>query len=116
VKTSLVVRATASANSIGAHRHPLLEDGNMSFPRGTYLTEIVGGDDEQSMQLTHRVAYAPLIERLLREGVAGYACIVSSPKSFYRRTHRSDVPSPQASMIRRGGLLKSTGKAYPDCS
>lgn len=92
MKTSLVVRATASANSIGAHGHPLLEDGNMSFPRGTYLTEIVGGDDEQSMKLTHRVTHAPLIERLLREGVAGYACIVSSPKSFYREAHRSDVP------------------------
>ncbi len=65
----------------------------MSFPRGTYRTAIVGGNDEQSITLTHRVAHAPLLERLLRESVAGYACIVSSPKSFYRKTHRSDVPS-----------------------
>lgn len=93
MKASLVVRATASANSIGAHGHPLLEDGNMSFPHGTYLTDIVGGDDEQSMKLTHRITDAPLIERLLRERIAKYACIVSSPKSFYRKAHRSDVPS-----------------------
>ena len=65
----------------------------MSFPRGAYLTEIVGGEDEQSMELTHRITDAPLIERLLRDGVAEYACIVSSPKSFYRRTHRSKAPS-----------------------
>ena len=93
MKTSLVVRASASANSIGAHGHPLLEDGNMSFPRGTYCTEIVGGQDEQSMELTHSIAHAPLIERLLKDRVAKYACIVSSPKSFYRVAHRSGVPS-----------------------
>ena len=93
MRSSIVVRASASANSIGVHGHPLLEDGNKSFPHGTYRTEIEGRQDEQSMELTHYIAGAPLIERLLKDGVASYACIVSSPKSFYRVAHPSDVLS-----------------------
>jgi len=89
MKASLIVQAGASSNSIGAHGHPLLEDGNMSFPRGEYRLDIKGGPKEASMTVDHSIAHAPFIQRLLRAGSAGYACIVSSPTSFHRVTHRS---------------------------
>lgn len=64
----------------------------MSFPKGEYRMNIAGGPDEASLELDHAIANAPLIQALLQDGSAEYACIVSSPTSFYRVTHRSADP------------------------
>ena len=88
----LVMEAATAANTIGAHDHPVLEEGNLSFPRGRYVIGFVSRDDGPSFELVHGLDGAGLISRLLRRGEARYACVVSSPRSFYRRTHLSDVP------------------------
>ena len=84
--------AATAANTIGSHGHPVLEEGNLSFPQGRYIVGFVSRDDGPSFELVHRLEGAGLISRLLQHGKAQYACIVSSPRSFYRRTHLSDVP------------------------
>ena len=87
----LVTEAAASANTIGAHGHPVLEEGNLSFPGGRYVIGFVGHEDRPSFELVHRLEGASLISRLLQHHRAQYGCVVSSPRSFYRRTHLSEV-------------------------
>ena len=78
------------ANAIRSHEHPMLESGNLSFPKGRYWLDFVPGEDRSSYRITHRVEGAALINRLLEEGKARYTCIVSSPVSGYRQTHVSE--------------------------
>lgn len=92
--TEIITKAAESANTIGSYRHPVLEEGNLSFPNGRYV--IAFPDDavsHEELRLEHRVERAGLIKRLIRQEKAEYACIVSSPKSFYRRTLRQSSPS-----------------------
>ena len=78
-----------ASNAIRAHGHPILETGNLSFPKGRYALDFEAGDDRSSYTITHRISGAPLINRLLNDQRARYACIVSSPISSYRVTHVS---------------------------
>lgn len=84
--------AAAAANTIGSHGHPVLEEGNLSFPHGCYAIGFARGEDGPSFELVHRLEGAGLISRLLQQGRAQYGCVVSSPRSFYRRTHLSQLP------------------------
>ena len=81
--------ASAPSNAVRSHDYPMLESGNLSFPKGRYLLDFCPGEDRSSYVITHRIEGAPLIDRLLESGQAQYACIVSSPISSYRRTHVS---------------------------
>ena len=85
----LVTEAAAAANTIGSHDHPVLEEGNLSFPLGRYVVGFVGGDGS-SFELMHRLEGAALISDLLRQKKARYGCIVSSPRSFYRKMHLAE--------------------------
>ncbi len=78
------------SNSVRSHDHPMLESGNLSFPKGRYLLDFCLGEDRLSYVIEHRIEGAALIERLLAAGQAQYACIVSSPISSYRRTYLSN--------------------------
>lgn len=81
--------APGPSNAVRSHHHPMLESGNLSFPRGRYFLDFCPGEDRSSYFITHRIEGAPLIGRLLETGQAQYACIVSSPISSYRWTHIS---------------------------
>ena len=83
------VAAPGPSNSIRSDHHPILESGNLSFPRGRYALDFQLGDDRASCALTHRIQQAPLITRLVDAGQAQFACVVSSPISSYRKTHLS---------------------------
>lgn len=86
----LVTAAATSANTIGSHSHPVLEEGNLSFPEGRYIVGFEGQQDGPSFNLVHQVEGAGLISDLLKQEKARYACIVSSPRSFFRKTHLAD--------------------------
>ena len=86
---SIVAVEPSPSNAIRAHEHPVLEPGNLSFPKGRYELEFIPGEDRLSFVVTHRVEGAPLVTRLLESGRARYVCIVSSPISSYRQTHVS---------------------------
>ena len=70
----------------------MLESGSLSFPNGRYSLDFRLGEDRSSYTITHRIRGAALITRLLEAGHARFVCIVSSPKSSYRRTHISETP------------------------
>ena len=86
------VVAPGPSNAIRSHDHPMLESGNLSFPRARYRLELLPGEDRSSYTITHHIEGAPLISRLLESQQARYACIVSSPISAYRETHVSIDP------------------------
>ena len=90
--TRIVTAARSSSNAIRSHTHPILEEGNLSFPSGTYAVAFEDGPDRSSFHLEHQIEGAPLIARLLDEGKAKYVCTVSSPISSYRATHISREP------------------------
>lgn len=83
------VVAPGPSNAIRSDDHPILESGNLAFPRGRYTLDFQPGDDRSSCTLIHRIEHAPLITRLVEAGQARYACVVSAPVSSYRKTHLS---------------------------
>ena len=80
---------SGASNAIGSHSHPMLESGNLSFPNGKYSVEFQPIANGPGFHVAHHIEGAPLIPRLIEEGSAEYACIVSSPLSSYRKIHRS---------------------------
>lgn len=70
--------------------YPAIEDGNLSFPDGEYLVENTPQRDGASVVLSHAIEGAALLERLISEGKARYACVVSVPATGYRRLYLSD--------------------------
>ena len=83
------VAAPGPSNAVRSGHQPILESGNLAFPRGRYMLDFVPGSDRSSCTLVHRIEHAPLITRLVEAGRAQYACVVSAPVSSYRKTHLS---------------------------
>ncbi len=70
--------------------YPTIEDGNLSFPEGEYRVEDTPQRDGTSVALSHAIKGAALLERLISEEQARYACLVSVPATGYRRLYLSD--------------------------
>lgn len=71
--------------------YPTLEDGNFSFPNGNYSpTAKPVKDSENEITVEHKISGAAFIERLIEEESAKFACLVSSPKTAYRKIVVSD--------------------------
>lgn len=87
--SEIVTVAQSSSNAIRSHSFPTLESGNVSFPEGRYVVNLIGREDCCSFTINHRVEGAPLVDQLLAERKAIYVCVVSSPLSSYRQTHQS---------------------------
>ena len=68
--------------------YPVLER-NLSYPRGEYRVEPSPRRDGHSAELRHVVVNAPFVEAMLREGRAVYACLVSVPRTGYRKLEQS---------------------------
>lgn len=83
------VVAPGPSNAIRSDHHPILEAGNLAFPRGRYTLAFQPDDNHLSCTLVHRIEHAPLITRLIKTGQAQYGCVVSAPVSSYRKTHLS---------------------------
>ena len=75
------------SNTVRAHKHPILETGNLSFPSGKYYLDFKSNIEQESYVIHHRIEGAALVERLLKENKAQFACVVSSPISSYREIH-----------------------------
>ena len=81
-----------ASNSIGSHRHPILESGNLAFPKGRYFVNLERDGSGEGFCLTHRLEGTPLLARLIADGKAQFACTISSPRSAYRKVHLSSMP------------------------
>lgn len=80
-----------SSEAVRSMPYPVLEPGSLSYENGEYaVSGLEMGADGASVALKHEIAGAPLLESLLREQKAKYACLVSAPSTGYRRLELSD--------------------------
>lgn len=78
------------ADSVRVFLHPVLEEGNLSFPNGDYTPEIQIGTDGSSAVVRHIVRQAPFVERLVARKQAVCCCAISIPITGYRRLFWTD--------------------------
>lgn len=78
------------ADAVRVFQHPVLEEGNLSFPNGEYAPEIKIDTDDYSTVVRHIVHQAPFIERLVERKQAACSCVVSIPITGYRRLFVAD--------------------------
>ena len=70
--------------------HPAVEDGNFSFPQGDYqVSHEPSAESITEVILYHKLEGAPFIQKMIEEGRAEFACLVSVPKTGYRKLHTS---------------------------
>ena len=70
--------------------HPAIEDGNFSFPEGDYqVSHEPTGNSGTEVVLYHTLKGAPFIQKMIDQGKAEFACLVSVPKTGYRKLHTS---------------------------
>ena len=69
--------------------YPVLEEGNLSYPEGEYAADVERKSDT-SVSVNHKISNAALLENLIDEKIAKYACLVSIPLTNYRKIHISD--------------------------
>ena len=81
----------SSSETVRCLPYPILESGSLSYHRGEYRVTALAGGDGRSVTLRHEIQGAPLVDSLLREGRARYACLVSVPATGYRRLEQSDT-------------------------
>lgn len=77
--------------------YPVLEDGNLSYPRGDYEVDAKPQDDGTSAIIHHTIRDAPFLDRILQQGQAKYGCLVSVPLTGYRKLDLSDNAYQQVS-------------------
>ena len=71
--------------------HPAIEDGNRSFPQGSYqVRHKPSVESSTEVILYHKLEGAPFIQSLIDRGDAKFACLVSVPKTGYRELRTSD--------------------------
>ena len=93
--TIIEIRTTDPSTEVRSFPWPVLQRGDPSFPDGVFSTEIEASSNRRSIRLTHQLAGVPLIERLINQNKACFACTVASPISAYRLLHRSNHSSYQ---------------------
>ncbi len=71
--------------------YPVLEEGNLSFPDAKYEVSI-NSQGDTSVCIDHKIENARFIQKLLNDGKAKYACMVSLPIVGYRKLHISESP------------------------
>lgn len=87
---------SGAAETVRFVPYPVLEAGSLSYENGEYrVTTRVSSECGNRVTLTHKVTGAPLVEDLLREGKARYACLVSVPATGYRRLLQAAEPTQQ---------------------
>ena len=75
----------SSSETVRSFPYPALDEGNLSFPNGSYESEfqaVVGGC---TVHVQHEIQGAPLVRRLVEEGKAACSCVVAIPVTGYRR-------------------------------
>ena len=78
--------------------YPAIEDGNFSFPDGVY--EVVpkpSGSSATKVALRHELKGASFVEKLIQNGEAQFACLVSVPKTGFRKLCRADSDEQEIS-------------------
>ena len=86
----ILAKDGASTNAMPARDFPVIEGGNDSFPDGNYMIDTeADGSHPSRFIMQHTVEGARLVERLLAEKKAVFACAIAAPRSAYREILRS---------------------------
>ena len=86
----ILAKDGASTNALPARNYPVIEGGNDSFPDGNYMIDTeADGSHPSRFIMRHAVEGARLVERLLAEKKAVFACAISAPRSAYREILQS---------------------------
>ena len=89
---SISIRDLGPATTSRVLPWPVLEAGNMSYPKGEYSIAVDYRrikDPRRALSLTHMVEGAPLIARWQGEGHLQFVVAVAAPLSAYRTLHAS---------------------------
>ena len=71
--------------------YPTIEEGNFSFPDGVYNIEHKVLETGSLARLMHKISGAHFFEKLIKEGQAKFGCLVSVPKTGYRKLLLSET-------------------------
>ena len=90
MRTKITVSASDIESTTRAFPWPVVESGNGSFPEGTYTVVCEDKNLGKSIQLTHEIQGAGLIEKWADAGKLKYVCGIAAPISMYKRMHVSN--------------------------
>lgn len=79
---------------------PVLEDGNLSFLDASYNPIPKSSNEECSLLLEHRIENATFLQQLIKDQKAKFACLVSIPRTGYRRLEFFEHSSNDVQMVR----------------
>lgn len=74
-----------ASETVRSFPYPALDEGSLSFPDGNYEADIQAVASRHAAHVRHGIQGAPLVRRLVEEGKAACACVVSVPVTGYRR-------------------------------
>ena len=69
--------------------YPSLEDGNLSYPEGTYEGVVRSLGDGTSVQVNHKLTNAEFIDRQIQRGRAQFGCLLAVRTTGYRKLFMS---------------------------
>lgn len=77
---------------------PVLSPGSVDYDDGIeYSADTARMRDGNVVQVSHKLVGDSLVSRLVREGAATFACVVSLPSTMYRRIFVADSQTPECS-------------------
>lgn len=88
------------AHIVSVQPFPVLEEGNLSFLEASYNPIPKSSNEECSLLLEHRIENANFLQQLIEEQKAKFACLVSIPKTGYRRLEIFEHSSNDVQMVR----------------
>ena len=78
------------ANIVTSLPYPALDEGNRSFPNGSFKSSVQSLAGGKKIQIEHHIENAPFVERLLKSGEAHFSCQLSVALTGYRKVFFSE--------------------------
>ena len=88
----IILKASDPSPSSRSFDWPVLEAGNSSYENGIYSITCKPEQIGKSIQVQHKIQGASLIEHWITSGKVTFICSVASPRSMYRKLHKSPTP------------------------
>lgn len=70
--------------------YPTIEDGSLSFPDGSYEVKTEMMSSGNAVIVSHIISDAPFLSELIESGNAQFGCLLSVPKTGYRKLFFAD--------------------------
>ena len=93
MEEEIVLRASDPNPSSRTFDWPVLEAGNDSYENGSYSVTFKDEQTGKSFRIQHKIQGAALVEQWIDTGKVSFICSVASPRSMYRKLHKSTSPA-----------------------